>query len=403
MDLTPVSQFDEVYQLEKTDPVLGGPGGISNRQAQNLANRTQWLKDAIDALEGGGGPFDYNASGGLVPTHTTNTEGGSGSGGAIVRKDQFVVSVAGVVSGTPLQVGDSLIAKQDDPTLITHYVVIQGNAELATQTVLGLVKLSQDLSPGNVADAVLSLAGLIGIFAQLNSPLLTGNPKAPTKAQTDKTTNIATNEYVAQAIVDEAGVRTNGDASNAAAINNEITARQGAITGEATARSTADGILQTQITAEVTNRQNADTAEATARSNADATLQTNINAIDDSNTPWGDPGFVYGAGMSSGSATIALQARKVRGVVQLRGYIQHAVPSAINSGDVILTLPVGYRPVGNRSIRVNVGPQSIVGGTQFVDIAFTGTVALWEMGKTAGSPMDNNSCWLDNIQFDAVH
>ena len=39
-----------VYQLEAADPVQGGPGGIDNRQAQELANRTAWLKGQVDAL-----------------------------------------------------------------------------------------------------------------------------------------------------------------------------------------------------------------------------------------------------------------------------------------------------------------------------------------------------------------
>jgi hypothetical protein len=38
-----------VYQLEETDDVIGGPGGISNEQAQNLADRTKWLKTRVDA------------------------------------------------------------------------------------------------------------------------------------------------------------------------------------------------------------------------------------------------------------------------------------------------------------------------------------------------------------------
>ncbi|EGO1031216.1 tail fiber protein, partial [Escherichia coli] len=35
---------DGIYQLEVSDPVLGGPGGIANRQAEQLANRTAYLK-----------------------------------------------------------------------------------------------------------------------------------------------------------------------------------------------------------------------------------------------------------------------------------------------------------------------------------------------------------------------
>lgn len=44
--------FDEgVYQIELTDPVIGGPNGISNRPIRNLANRTKWLKNQVDALD----------------------------------------------------------------------------------------------------------------------------------------------------------------------------------------------------------------------------------------------------------------------------------------------------------------------------------------------------------------
>lgn len=41
-----------IYQLETTDPVLGGADGIANQQAKQLANRTQWLKQQVDALNG---------------------------------------------------------------------------------------------------------------------------------------------------------------------------------------------------------------------------------------------------------------------------------------------------------------------------------------------------------------
>src|SRR3982750_2012131 len=164
MNLTEVSVFDNVYQLETTDPVLGGPGGIANRQAQNLANRTKFLLDAINALDGSGGPFNLDASGGVLPA------AGSGPAGAIKRKDLYVVTVAGTISSIPLQQGDELIARIDNAVLITDYIVLQGNAVLATSTVLGLVKLAQDLSLGSAADATLSLAGLISLFAKLASP-----------------------------------------------------------------------------------------------------------------------------------------------------------------------------------------------------------------------------------------
>jgi len=43
--------FDSgVYQLETADPVLGGSGGLSNIPLLNLANRTRWLKQEVDAI-----------------------------------------------------------------------------------------------------------------------------------------------------------------------------------------------------------------------------------------------------------------------------------------------------------------------------------------------------------------
>lgn len=37
-----------IYQLEVTDPVVGGIDGISNKQAKQLANRTGYLKERIE-------------------------------------------------------------------------------------------------------------------------------------------------------------------------------------------------------------------------------------------------------------------------------------------------------------------------------------------------------------------
>ena len=42
-----------IYQLEVTDPVVGGIDGISNKQAKQLANRTKFLKESIDTLNDG--------------------------------------------------------------------------------------------------------------------------------------------------------------------------------------------------------------------------------------------------------------------------------------------------------------------------------------------------------------
>lgn len=39
-----------VYQIEETDPVMGGPDGIDNLPHKHLANRTAWLKQERDKM-----------------------------------------------------------------------------------------------------------------------------------------------------------------------------------------------------------------------------------------------------------------------------------------------------------------------------------------------------------------
>ena len=41
---------EHIYQLETTDPVMGGPDGVDNRQAKELGARTNWLKDQVDGI-----------------------------------------------------------------------------------------------------------------------------------------------------------------------------------------------------------------------------------------------------------------------------------------------------------------------------------------------------------------
>lgn len=105
-DLVETSEFPEgVYQIETTDPVIGGApnvgtgAGMSNIPHLLLANRTRWLKNAVDNIVGGltnfvtrpqfddtqrpattafvrrelgnlRGQVVFNAAGALTPAHT---------------------------------------------------------------------------------------------------------------------------------------------------------------------------------------------------------------------------------------------------------------------------------------------------------------------------------------------
>lgn len=121
-NLTETSAFDEgVYQLELTDPVIGGPNGISNQPLKNLANRTRYLKDTLDAL------------------------------------------VAGAPEGLNT-FAELAAALGNDPTFTT------------------------------------TLANALALKAPIANPTFTGNPAAPTPAQFDNDTSLATTEFVQRAL-----------------------------------------------------------------------------------------------------------------------------------------------------------------------------------------------------------
>lgn len=85
--LTELSQWESgIYQLETTDPVEAGAGGISNEQARLLGNRTKWLYDRTDekifrgliSQSGGGSPsisVVKNNTDGSVISFVRNSEG----------------------------------------------------------------------------------------------------------------------------------------------------------------------------------------------------------------------------------------------------------------------------------------------------------------------------------------
>ena len=51
-----------VYQIEENDPVLGGENGITNKPARQLANRTLWLKKALELFGKKSAPKDLTAN-----------------------------------------------------------------------------------------------------------------------------------------------------------------------------------------------------------------------------------------------------------------------------------------------------------------------------------------------------
>jgi len=99
-----------VYQIERTDPVEGGPGGISNVQASQLAARTRWLRDTkLSMLRGvaafggavgvvvshGLGHADYQVC--IAPLGDTG--GAVGEWSVAIGAESFVVTNTGEFRG----------------------------------------------------------------------------------------------------------------------------------------------------------------------------------------------------------------------------------------------------------------------------------------------------------------
>ncbi|WP_413599156.1 hypothetical protein [Citrobacter freundii] len=142
-NLPETPQWEEgIYQIEVSDPVLGGPDGISNRQAKQLAKRTSYLKQQVE--KGDKGLADHIAAPDPHP--------------------QYAPKESPALTGTPTA-----------PTAVKT----DNSTKLATTAHVKTV----------VAD-----------YAPLASPGLTGKPTAPTAAQTANDTQLANTAFVKSAI-----------------------------------------------------------------------------------------------------------------------------------------------------------------------------------------------------------
>ena len=106
-----------IYQIETTDPVQGGASGVSNTQGKQLANRTKYLKDHVDALEASSTTLLADVATLQADVDTAETMLNAIKGGA-TNLTQSIVSckydsngdvaiityVAGSLPGTPHQV-----------------------------------------------------------------------------------------------------------------------------------------------------------------------------------------------------------------------------------------------------------------------------------------------------------
>lgn len=109
-NLSETPNYDSgIYQIETTDPVLGGPTGIANAQAKSLANRTAFLKLQIDQLNSGTLTPSWIASQAYVQGELQKLDSKQSVRAATVAN--ITLSGAQTIDGVVLSVGDRVLVK----------------------------------------------------------------------------------------------------------------------------------------------------------------------------------------------------------------------------------------------------------------------------------------------------
>lgn len=101
-NLTLTRQWVEnIYQLETSDPVMGGPDGVDNRQAKELGARTNWLKDQLDTINQDRTGYAPKASPAFTGIPTAPTAN-SGTNNTQIATTAFVKNaIAALVGSAP--------------------------------------------------------------------------------------------------------------------------------------------------------------------------------------------------------------------------------------------------------------------------------------------------------------
>ena len=101
-NLTLTRQWVEnIYQLETTDPVMGGPDGVDNRQAKELGARTNWLKDQVDGINRDRTGYAPKASPAFTGVPTAPTANPNTNNTQIATTAFVKIAIAALVGSAP--------------------------------------------------------------------------------------------------------------------------------------------------------------------------------------------------------------------------------------------------------------------------------------------------------------
>ena len=154
-DVTDATNVNAAGALMLSDTTTAGLGIVIDEDAMGSNSATkvptqQSVKAYVDAASASDISLkgDYNAS--------TNSPDLDTSPSGIVKGDHYVVSVAGTFFSEALQAGDSIIAKQDDPTTFAHWITTNNN--LTTPITNTEISASAAIDATKIADGTVTSA-----------------------------------------------------------------------------------------------------------------------------------------------------------------------------------------------------------------------------------------------------
>lgn len=242
-----------IYQIETSDPVLGGVNGVTNVPLKALTNRTAWLKGQVDSLntaissavsaatlQAELNKLSYKAPA-LAATTTNITLSGLQTidgvalvvGNRVLVRAQSTAAQNGIYlaqtsawtraedmnADTEIQPGVAVVVTSGTTyadtvwTLSTDGTITIGTSAqawrcLTENTALLGVPTAPTATFGTSTTQIATtafVAAQTAPLAPLASPTFTGNPAAPTPAQFDDDTSVATTAFVQRALGNAAG------------------------------------------------------------------------------------------------------------------------------------------------------------------------------------------------------
>ncbi|MCA6969315.1 phage tail protein [Pectobacterium carotovorum] len=192
------SWIDGIYQLETSDPVVAGPGGISNRQAEQLASRTAYLKkmqettgESLQVHLAASDPHSQYApknSPALTGTPTAPTTAQTANNTQIATTAFVKSALAALVNGSPAALD----------TLQELASALGNDPHFSTTVVNAIADVKTDVA--NKLNAHVSILDAHPQYAPKASPAFTGTPTAPTAASGSNDTQLATTAFVKAAV-----------------------------------------------------------------------------------------------------------------------------------------------------------------------------------------------------------